>query len=171
MRVPSYAKVDTVEVEGGRFDLAPVPEGVWRGLALQVASATRAAKRRALFALKESGDEISEGAVTELTYLDGVYRNELEVIKRESVAWCVRGHVVEGLPFVAAEREFFGRRYPGASDETVRDYADTRLDRGGVLLDALYVEVSRKNSLSPVEKKSSGPPSETTAGAGDVTTA
>lgn len=171
MRVPSYAKVDTVEVEGGRFELAPVPDGVWRGLALRAAAASRAAKRRAILMLKAAGDEVSEDQVEDAMYLDPVYRDELEALKRESVAWCVRGHVVEGLPFVAAEREFFGRSYPGASDETVRDYADTRLDRGGVLLDALYVEVSHKNSLSPVEKKSSGQPSETTAGAGDVTTA
>lgn len=171
MRVPSNGQVDKVVVEGGEFELAPIPEGVWRRLALRSSSAARAAKRRAVLDLKAAGEEVNEESVGLASYLDSVYRDEVEVLQRESVAWGVRGHQVEGLPFVAAERDYFGRKYQGASDQTVGDYADTRLDAGGTLLQALYLEVFRKNALSPLEKKDSAPPSGTTDGGGAATTA
>lgn len=171
MRVPSYGQVDKLTVEGGTFDLAPIPDGVWRRLALRSSAAVRAAKRRAVLDLKAAGEEVNEESVSVAIYLDEIYRDEVETLQRESVAWGVRDHQVEGLPFVSAEREYFGRKYVGASDQTVGDYADTRLEAGGTLLGELYLAVYRMNALSPLEKKSSGPPSGTTDGGGAATTA
>jgi len=171
MRVPTYAQVDQVEVEGGKFDLSPIPDGVWRRLALRSAAAHREAKRRAILDLKASGEEVSEETVSLAIYLDAQYRGEMEGIQREAVAWGVRGHQVDGLEFKPATRDYFGRGYLGASDETVADYSDTRLDGGGTLLHALYLAVSEKNTLSLAQKKSSVPPAETTAGGGTATTA
>ncbi len=171
MKIRSYTETESVEIDGGQFQLAPIPEGVWRNLALRSTASSRDARRRALIDLRGAGEEVDDGAVQRAMFLDPVHRRELEELAREAVAWGVRGHTVEGLAFTPGEREYFGRKYSGASDETVADYADTRLDAGGTLLNALYVAVHRKNSLDPAQKKSSPPPSDTTPDAGAAPTA
>lgn len=153
MRIRSYTQTETVEIEGGRFELAPIPHGVFTNLTLRSVASTNAANRRALIALRADGKEPSEDLVRRACMLDPEYRREVEALHREYVAWGVRGHMVEGLDFVGVEREYLGRKYPTASDETVADYADTTLESGDALLSALFLEVMRKNRTAEAEKK------------------
>ncbi len=171
MKIRSYTETESVEIEGGRFELAPIPDGVWRNLALRSAASTRDARRRALVELRAAGEEATADTVATTMLLDPVHRRELEQLAREAVGWGVRAHTVAGLEFKPGEREYLGRKYSGASDDTVADYADTRLDAGGTLLNALYVRVHEKNTLDPLAKKNSPPPSGSTPDGGAASTA
>jgi hypothetical protein len=53
----------------------------------------------------------------------------------------------------------------------VAAYGDFIVAGGASLLEALYLEVSRKNALDPEQKKSSSPPSEPPPEGGSAATA
>lgn len=155
MRRVSYSETERVEIEGASFDLCSIPAHKWTEIRLRARRALLRAKRAGLASLRESGvDSPSEEDVVTEAWLDPEYRREYESAIRETVAWGVRGHTLEGVPFVAASRDCLGRSYAGASDETVGAYSEHFLDAGGTLLEALYLRVSQKNSVSPAEKKS-----------------
>jgi hypothetical protein len=165
----TFTEIDRVEIEGAAFEVGPIPEGVWRRIRLEGVNARRAATRRALLALGPEAitEDVDAAIVTDTDYSAAMERN-----MREAVAWGVRGHVIPNGPaFKGAAREFFGRSYPGASDETVSDYSEIHLESGETLFGALYVKVSEKNQLGPREKKVSPPPLETTDGDGTAPTA
>jgi hypothetical protein len=147
--------VERVLVDGVGFDIGPVPDGIWRTLRLRGAQSERAATRRALIELKAAGEDVSEERVRDLVWVDPVYRDEVEGLMREAVAWGVRGHEIPDLPFIAEEREWMGRKYPAAADSIVGEYADARVDGGASLLQALYLAVSERNALDASQKKSS----------------
>jgi len=171
MRVRSFTEVEKVTIEDATFDVAPIPDGVWRTLRLRGLQAQRDATRRALIDLRAAGEEPTEERVAEWVWLDTRYRDEVEAAMRETVAWGIRGHQVAGLEWAGQEREWMGRHYRTTSDATVAEYADTDLDAGGSLLQALYLKVAEQNSLSPASKKNSPPQSPPPAGAGPAPTA
>jgi hypothetical protein len=167
----TYTEIDRVEIEGATFDLCPIPSGVWRTLQLEGFAAVRAAQRRQILAAKAAGEQVDEDTIRATLTLEAEYRSAIEGLERRAVAWGVRGHSGLPYPFAAAERDYFGRKYAGASEETVCAYADTRLEDGSGLLHVLYLKLHEKNDLVEGSKKNSASPPDTTASDGTAPTA
>jgi hypothetical protein len=164
MKARTYSEVDRVEVDGVTFLVGWIPRDKFAAIQLTSAKAYRDATRRALAALKARGElpddekERKAAIAAELRF-DIEWTEALEAHMRMVVAWGVVGHeaLVDGagaaVPFAGVDREFLGRKYRGAGDETVAVYGDVP-----GLIAELYLEVSRKNALSDDQKKVSSPP-------------
>lgn len=173
----TYSEIDRVDIGGVTFLIGWIPRDKYAALALAGAKASRDALRRALAALKERGDlpvdeEERKKAVELEMRFDTVWTEALASYQRSLAAWGVAGH--EGLrdgagaavDFVAVEREFLGRRYSGASEETVAVYADVP-----GLIEELYLAIAMKNALGADQKKVSPLPPSPTDGSSTAPTA
>lgn len=173
MLAKDYSEVEDVEIDGVKFKIGWIPSGKWRLLIIAQEAVRRAAIRRTLIALKAQGnasptpEETYDALIFDAEFVEG-----MEKLKMEAAAWGVRGH--SGLktssgaevPFKGETREYLGKKYEGASMETVATYQDV-----GSLLSELYTRASEKNSLGESQKKSSAPLPDTSTDDGTATTA
>ena len=177
----------TARVNGASFTVGVIEQGIWERLRNEATLTYEAARRRAIRRMAEAGerpDEVvvpadpSKGLKSDLTALDvaapsdPLYRERIHQLMCEAARWAVRGH--EGfakrdgspVPFVTASETYEGCPRTVVGAETMRWYRANPL-----VVQSVWLELQKLQSLGEHEKKVSPPSSSETGSPSPATAA